>query len=256
MRTRLPALPLPALALLAGGLLAPGADAQVDTDAWDRVVRTHGRDGGVDYGALAADRADLDAFLRSLADADPESWSEPDQVAFWINAYNAVVVHFVLERYPGLDSVRAVDGFFETLRFPVAGQERSLDEIEGAARALGDPRVHFAVVCASTSCPDLRPEAYRGDRLDEQLADQTAAFLADPDKGLRYDEAAGRLYVSSIFKWYAGDFTGGSTVVSYFFRDGLLDWVTLRLPADLRARIEAGDPDLVYLDYDWSLNDR
>ena len=245
---------LSALTLVAGA--ARGGPGEVETAAWDRVVRSFVRGGGVDYGALQADRADLDVFLASLGDAEPSGWSGNERLAFWINAYNAVVVHFVLERYPGLGSVLEVDGFFEALRFPVAGTERSLDEIETAARDLGDARLHFAVVCASTSCPDLRPEAYVAERLDGQLEEQTAAFLADPEKGLRFDEAAGTVHLSSIFKWYAGDFTGGSTVVSYFFRGGVLDWAARHLGAPLASRIEEADPDVVYMDYDWSLNDR
>lgn len=227
-----------------------------DVEAWDRVLHAHVRDGGVDYAALAADRADLEAHLASLGEVEPAGLGEHERLAFWINAYNAVVVHFVLERYPGLKSVRDVDGFFERQRYRVGGRDRSLDEIETAARDLEDPRVHFALVCASASCPDLRGESYRGERLDEQLADQTSAFLGDPSKGLRLDERAGTIHLSSIFKWYAGDFTGGNTVLSFFFRGGVLDWVRGHVPATLAERIADVRPDVEYMDYDWSLNDR
>jgi hypothetical protein len=205
---------------------------------------------------LAADRGDLDAFLAGLAGVDPGALGRDDRLAFWINAYNAVVVHFVLERYPGLRSVKEVDGFFDRLVYPVGGGPRTLDAIEAAAREL-DPRVHFAVVCASTSCPDLRGEAYAGDRVDRQLAEQTAAFLADRAKGLRYDAEADTLYLSSIFKWYAGDFTGGSTVVAFVARGRVVEWVLPHL-ADRRlaATLARRDPAVEYLDYDWTLNDR
>jgi hypothetical protein len=254
MRHR-PSLLLHALALTVV-VSAPAGGTEPDLAAWDRVLGSHVRTGGVDYAALAADRGDLALFLHSLSAAEPTAWNAPRRIAFWVNAYNAVVLHFVLERYPGLESVRAVDGFFATLRYPVAGAERSLDEIEAAARAEGDPRVHFAVVCASASCPDLRAEAYRPEVLETQLEEQTALFLADSEKGLRFDEAAGELHLSSIFKWYAGDFTGGSTVVAFFLRGGLVDWVKAHVPAALAARIEERDPDVAFLDYDWSLNDR
>lgn len=232
------------------------AGAAGDLDAWDRVLHRYVIDGGVDYASLAADHADLDAFLASLRDVDPEGLGEADRLAFWIDSYNAVVLHFVLERYPDLASVRDVDGFFERQVYRVAGRDRSLDDIETAARELDDPRVHFALVCASTSCPDLRAEAYRGGSLDEQLADQTSRFLADSEKGLRLDAEEGTIHLSSIFKWYAGDFTGGSTVVSFFFREGVLDWVSAHVPEELAARIEAVEPEIDYMDYDWSLNDR
>lgn len=233
-----------------------GEGAVFDYELWAGLLAEHQHAGGLDYAGMAADRGDLDRFVASLGAAKPGSWSEADQIAFWSNAYNAVVAHFVLERYPGIGSVEEVDGFFDTLTFPVAGAERTLDEIEGEARALGDARVHFAVVCASTSCPDLRGEPFVGSRLEEQLAEQTAQFLADPTKGLRYDAEDGKLWLSSIFKWYAGDFTGGSTVVAFFARGQVVDWILPRLPADLASRIEKEDPAVRYLDYDWSLNDR
>ena len=180
--------------------------------------------------------------------------SREDRIAFWSNVYNAVTVKFVLDLYPEIESVKAVDGFFDTKTFPVAGQSLTLDEIEDRALAEGDPRVHFVVVCASTSCPDLRFEPYRGADLERQLADQTRAFLADSEKGLRFDGSD--LWLSSIFKWYAGDFTGGSTVVAFFARGKILDWILPRLPEDLADRIRDADPSVRYLDYDWSLNDR
>jgi len=120
---------------------------------------------------------------------------------------------------------------------------------------MGDPRIPFAVVCASTSCPDLLDEPYRGDDIDDQLGRQTRSFLADPSKGMRYESASGTLWLSSIFKWYAGDFTGGSTVVAYFSRGGVAGWVRGQLTETVAAEI--GDsPRVKYLDYDWSLNDR
>ncbi len=241
--------------LAAASLGARAAGAEAETDAWDRVVRAHVRQGGVRYGALQAEREDLHRFLASLAGAEAGA-SRAEQLAFWINAYNAVTVGFVLERYPDLVSVRDVDGFFERQTWQVAGQARTLDEIEDAARALEEPRVHFALVCAAASCPPLRPEAYRPERLEEQLADQTRRFLADAERGLRYAEDENRLYLSSIFKWYAGDFTGGSTAVAYLLRGGLRDWVQPWVPAELARRLAEREPAVAYLDYDWSLNDR
>ncbi|MCZ6508407.1 MAG: DUF547 domain-containing protein [Acidobacteria bacterium] len=226
------------------------------TDLWDDLLRAHVRDGGIDYAALASEKDVLDAYLESVATADVEEMDDANRLAFWINAYNAGVAGFVLERYPAIGSVRDVDGFFDGLTFVVAGSELTLDEVEGRARDSGDPRVHFAVVCASTSCPDLRGEAFVGPRLDEQLEDQTSRFLADPTKGLRFDEEAEDLYLSSIFKWYAGDFTGGSTVIAFFARSKVTQWVLPHLPPDLAARLRFVEPSVRYLDYDWSLNDR
>ena len=223
--------------------------------AWTRVLSDFARDGGVDYAALQDRPEELEAYLASLADMRAEDLDYEDALAFWSNAYNAVVLKHVLDRYPEIESVKEEDGFFDELTFPVAGAERTLDEIETAGRDLGDPRVHFAVVCASTSCPDLFEEPFRGDRIDQQLAAVTRRFLADPNKGMRYDAATGTLSLSSIFKWYAGDFTGGSRVLAYFARGGVADWVRGQLPEEVAREI--GDaPKVRYLDYDWTLNDR
>ena len=241
------------------GAAAADSAAEEDGDpalaAWSRVLADVVRDGGVDYAALQARPDDLEAFLGTLAAARPESLAPAEALAFWSNAYNAVVLRHVLDRYPEIESVKAVDGFFDKLTFPVAGAERTLDEIETRGRDLGDPRIHFAVVCASTSCPDLPDEPFRGAGMDEQLDRLTRAFLADPTKGMRYDAGSDTLYLSSIFKWYAGDFTGGSTVVAFFARGGVADWVRAQLPPEVAARIGAS-PKVRYLEYDWSLNDR
>jgi len=223
---------------------------------WGRVLEQYHSEGGLDYEGLQRGRQDLDSFLDSLKTAAPDDLGIGDQIAFWINAYNAVVVQHVLELYPELESVQDVDGFFAKLRSLVAGQELTLDEIENRARELGDPRVHFAVVCASTSCPDLRPEPYRGEDLDAQLEDSTRRFLADTSKGLRWSRSENKLELSSIFKWYAGDFTGGSTVVAFFARGKVLDWLIPHLPVSLAEELESHDPSIRYLEYDWSLNDR
>jgi hypothetical protein len=240
----------------AGARLASVDAGRPDTDAWGRVLGRHARAGGVDYQALSKDRADLDRYLQSLRDVDPSGWSREERIAFWTNAYNAVVVHHVLARYPKIRSVKEEDGFFDEVTFPVAGRPRTLDEIEAQARELGDPRVHFAVVCASTSCPDLRADPYRAEALGRQLQEDTRRFLADPAKGLRYDPKGNKLHLSSIFKWYAGDFTGGSTVAAFFARGGILDWVIGHAPPELARTLKEKRPSVEYLDYDWSLNDR
>ena len=234
-----------------GSVAASGADRA----AWGRVLGGFVRDGGVDYAALAARPEDLELYLASLAAVEADSLEPSEALAFWSNAYNAVTLRHVLDRYPEIESVKDVDGFFDRLTYPVAGAERTLDEIETLGRDLGDPRIHFSVVCASASCPDLLDEPYRGEAIDEQLERQTRRFLADPAKGMRYEPDSATLWLSSIFKWYAGDFTGGSTVMAYFARGGVAGWVLGHLPEASRKRI-GESPRVRYLEYDWSLNDR
>lgn len=245
-----------ALCVLGAGAAAGETAGSGDLAAWGSVLARAARDGGLDYAEIARDPADLERFLASLSDVAAGGRSPADELALWINAYNAVVAHFVIERYPAIRSVKDVDGFFDALTFRIAGEALTLDEIEERARALGDPRAHFAVVCASASCPDLRGEPYRGEDLDAQLEEQTRAFLARPDKGLAWRPESAELWLSSIFKWYAGDFTGGSTVVAYFVRGQVLEWILPHLPAELRRQLEGVDLSIHYMKYDWSLNDR
>ncbi len=232
------------------------ADSQYSVEPWRRVLEVHQNLGGLDYAALKDDRGDLDAYLTLLAGAHPDRWSVEEQIAFWCNSYNAVVAHHVLDRYPDVESVKKVSGFFDELEFPVAGREMTLDELETEARSHGDPRVHFAVVCASTSCPDLQPSPFEGAMLEIQLESATREFLGNSEKGMRFEPLKSTLHLSSIFKWYAGDFTGGSTAVAFFARGKVLDWVLQHLPDNLAAEVQKEDPGIRYLDYDWSLNDR
>ena len=235
-----------------------GANAQGGSVAerWSAVLERHVRDGGVDYAGVAAERPHLDAYLRQIADAEAAEWSSRDRLAFYVNAYNAVTIYWVLDGYPNIASVRDVDGFFNRREYRVAGRAMTLDEIEQEALALGDPRVHFAVVCASEGCPSLRNELYDADRLELQLADQTQAFLADSAKGLRFDEEAQKLWLSSIFKWYAQDFTGGTKLDGLIARGKLLLWLDSRLPKAVASKIRSSQPSVSFLDYDWRLNDR
>lgn len=214
-------------------------------------------DGGlVRYGLLFTENPpEWRRYLQWLEDARPETMSANARRAFWINAYNARVIAGVLERYP-IDSVRDVGmfggrfrGFFGRREHPVAGEMRTLDEIEKEilfAPPLRDPRIHFALNCAALSCPKLRSEPYDGGRLDTQLDFQTRTFLNGPD-GHRIDPSARVLYVSRIFEWYRDDFeeAGGS----------LREYLVRHLTGDAAAA--ARDPawKISFLDYDWSLND-
>ena len=212
--------------------------------------------GGVDYRGLETDRDALDAFLDSARGATPDASPRDEALAFWINVYNSAVLHLVLERIPGLESVMDVDGFFKGLTVEVAGESMTLNEIEARALAFGDPRVHFAVVCASQSCPDLRGEPYLASELDSQLDDQTRSFLADQMKGARLDSDKNVLWLSSIFKWYGGDFAGGTNAMAYLLRARVLKWVAPYLPNGLETEVSKTSPAIRYLDYDWSLNER
>ena len=255
----------------------PAAAQAVDHShaAWTALLKKHvvplrgGQASQLRYAGMATDRPALKAYLASLSRASADSfaaWTKPQQMAFLINAYNAATVELILTKYPDLTSIKDLGNLLRNPWKPawiaLLGQTLSLDDIEhGRLRAKGrydDPRIHFAVNCASIGCPMLREEAYVADRLDAQLDEQARRFLADRTRN-RWDAgngSKGKLLVSKIFDWYGDDFRQGhqgiTSLPAFVARhaDLLAD-----APAD-RARIRAGSGiDIGFLDYDWALND-
>jgi hypothetical protein len=238
---------------------APRAGFDREHAAWTSLLRGNVSDGLVDYATLKRDRRPaLDAYLRSLESAERselEAWPRADQLAFWINAYNAYTVKLVLDHHP-LRSIRSI-GFLPGAAFkrnfiPVeraAGRKLSLDDIEHRIlrERFHEPRIHFAIVCASRSCPVLRDEAYRGRDLDAQLDEAARAFLRDPARN-RYDPASRTLSLSSIFKWFRGDFEAAAGTLPAF--------VARYVDEPTAEALRRGSVKVEFLDYDWSLNER
>lgn len=218
---------------------------------FDEVLQAHvNAEGQVDYAGLKAHPEKLEAYLDMLAVTDPAALSYNEQLAFWLNAYNALVIKAVVDRYPttSVRSIKPFGGFFYRLKFQVAGKPYTLNEIEhDVIRAeFVDARVHFALVCASVGCPVLENRAFFADTLEERLETVTFNFVANPEK-VRLERGARRIYLSKIFKWYAADFTEGYAGVTDFLAD--------YLPLDDAAFLETEEVELHYLDYDWTLND-
>lgn len=224
--------------------------------AWSSILDRWVNDGRVAYAAIQRDgRPALDEYLHHLSStcaADYENWSRTERIAFWINAYNAFAVELILDHYP-IASIRKI-GWLPGAAFrkdfipmpELKGGNISLNEIEhGTLRAeFREPRIHFALVCASRSCPPLRREAYRAADLDDQLDDQARTFLRDTSKN-RFDAATNTLYLSRIFDWFRADFEA----------------VADSLPAYVARYMDeprANQPEVTveFLEYDWSLNDQ
>lgn len=215
--------------LLALLLIAP-AQAQ-DHRQFERVLQGYVQDGRVDYDGIRTNRrAELQQYVRSLGNVQPEKLSHDEQVAFWLNAYNALIVQLVVEGGKPTDS-------FDSAQFYVAGEKRTLDDIEHRAlRPLAkDPRVHFALNCGAKSCPPLRPQAFL---TTADLEKATVEFLHDP-RNVTIDPVRKRLYLSKIFDWYAEDF---GDVVKFVGR--------------YRPELLQGKWDVEYRPYDWSLNSK
>jgi len=255
---------------LAGELLKAGlvtallgsalpVDAAAD-DAYARLLKAHVRSGVVsgirlnlvDYRALKADPA-FGAALAALAEAKGGPLAiGAERLAFWVNAYNLLAIKAVLDQYPTA-SIRDGGGLLTPVWRKkvgvVGGTSYSLDDIEHGIlrKAFKEPRVHFAIVCASLSCPDLRPEPFEASRLDAQLDEQTTAFLSNPTKGLEAGPDGRTARVSLIFKWFSGDFEDAG---------GPAAFIRSRSGPDVAGRIRSlTDAGLSYLGYDWSLND-
>lgn len=222
---------------------------------FDALLKSHVKDGVVDYKGLKAREAALDAYLAVLDKTDPASLKREERLALWINAYNAFTLKLILKHTPGIGSIKDIPDRWNLEDWSVGGKRVSLDHIEHRIlRKMGDPRIHFAIVCASKSCPDLVSEAYVPERLDAQLSAATRRFLADTQKGFRSGMKKGLLggkkpvvHVSKILDWFGEDF--GKT------EGDRLSWIRPYLPDKEQAFLkEHPDPVLEDLDYDWSLN--
>lgn len=233
--------------------------------------------GLVDYQALKDNRRRLDLFaaaLGTLSPTDYSNWSEKDQIAFWINAYNALTLEAVINHYPiqasvlksaifPKNSIRQIPGVWTDLRFEVVGKEVTLDQIEHQIlrQQFNEPRIHVALVCAANGCPPLRNEPYTGKALDEQFADQTKRFLALQDK-FRIARSQGSVYLSPIFDWFGVDFVNsyGDAEKTKAGRSreekAVLNFIAAHLKASEHDYLTTASYDVVYLDYDWSLNEQ
>lgn len=205
----------------------------------------------VDYDAVARS-SDLAAYRRDLAAADPAALGRDEQLAFWINAYNASVMGLVAERMP-VRSVLDIDGAFTRVRFRVGRAELTADEIEhGIVRRFGDARAHFGLNCASVGCPPLR--AFAGSELAAALEDNGRRYLADEQRGSRAD--GDRVLLSRIMQWFSGDFAPVGSMPSALgmalgaLRPArVLPAIRGLLPEPLRPARRVG-----FLDYDWAVN--
>lgn len=223
-------------------LLGPlGIWAQPKHDTWDDLLQKHVDDQGrVHYAGFKADEALLDAYLEELSKMPAQrSWSRSQQLAYWINAYNAFTVKLILDHYP-VQSIRDIhDGNPWAVHWiKIGGTKYSLDQIEHQIirPQFKDARIHFAVNCAARSCPPLLNKAYNPVVLEQQLRNQTRKFVnhtgynqLGPDK----------VRISKIFDWYKTDF------------GDLIDYLNRYAEQDIRPQAE-----LQFNDYDWSLNSR
>ncbi|MEO7444805.1 MAG: DUF547 domain-containing protein [Ferruginibacter sp.] len=220
-------------------------------DQWTKVLGKYVNEAGlVNYKGLLKDKASLDAYLKTLSDNPPkDSWSKEEQMAFWINAYNAFTIDLILQHYP----VKSIKDIGASIKIPfvstgwdikfinIGGKKYDLNNIEHGIlrKKFDDPRIHFALVCASMSCPKLRNEAYTAAKINQQLEAAGKDFLNDKSKN---DITSSRARISNYFSWYKRDFTDKSS---------LPDFINKYSNTKMN-----GNTKISYLDYNWSLNEQ
>lgn len=236
----------------------PGNTAQLDHGAWAAFLKEYLVPGGprkvnlVDYAAVTSqDKRKLDSYVQRLEDTDVSALSRPEQFAYWVNLYNAVTVQLILDHYP-VDSIRDIklgglfsSGPWKEKLLEIEGESVSLDDVEHRIlRPIWqDPRIHYAVNCASIGCPNLQPVPFTSDNAEELLNKGAKAYI-NSDRGV--DDRNGRLFLSSIYDWFQQDF-GGS-------EEGVITHLLEHADADTAAALRDRTGRIRY-EYDWSLND-
>ena len=250
------------------GLLFAGFASQSGAEKFDYAPlnRTLGRvvnaQGHVDYAAVKTD-ANLQAFADQLAQISPDTHPEffpsrADSLAFWINAYNACVLAGVSKAYPvsSVTEIAPAFGFFKIYRFVVGGRRFTLDQIEHEIirKQFADPRIHAAINCAAVSCPRLLNKAFTPNELDDQLNSVMQDMIRSPIH-VQINRETGVVSLSAIFDWFSSDFT--SYVQAREAGETVLDYISLFLSKDDTQYLQ-NHPNLkiVFLDYDWSLNNQ
>lgn len=218
-----------------------GTGETFDHSALDGLLSRHVHGYSVDYDGIAAEQETLDSYIRAVGEAPFDALGRDEKLALLINAYNAFTIRLILDHQP-VSSIKDIPAAerWDAERWTIGGASTSLTalEHEEIRAKFTEPRTHFAINCASVGCPPLRPEAYVGARLEEQLADQTRIMHND-ERWVRID--GDTVYLTPLYLWFKSDFEQvAGTSVAFAARS--------------RPELETGDYNVEWLDYDWSLN--
>jgi len=214
-------------------------DPVIDHGDWDDLLQKHvDASGMVDYKGFKNDREKLDKYLKMLSSQEPtDDWSTDELLAYYINLYNAYTVDLILKNYP-VKSIKDIDSPWTNEFVKVGDTEISLGGIENSVlRKMNEPRIHFAINCASISCPKLMNWAYTADKIDKQLEKATKEFI-NSDKN---EISANSAKLSSVFDWYKKDFKENGTIIDYVNQYS-------------NTKISSGT-SITYKDYNWDLNE-
>lgn len=217
-------------------------------DTWNTILRTYVVDEGFRYEALLGNdehKAQLATLVQHVGANDVSSYSRDQQLAFYINAYNILTINSVLELWP-VESVMQEEGFFDARTHRVAGADMTLNALENDVirdqERFGEPRIHFAVNCASVGCPPLQREAFTGPNLETLLASASQAFVR---ASTRLETGRNRIQATKLFEWFAADFGGA---------DGVREFIASQLEGEDADFVRRPRTRIQHFDYDWALN--
>ena len=231
--------------LFSSSFIAYSTAHSPDHDQFTSFLKKHvSKNGFVNYKTLTADSSSLNSYIQLLSKNTPGAgWTEKEKLAYWINVYNAYTLRIVSRHYP-LTSITTIKktgakDVWAIKFIKIGGQLYSLNEIENEVirKRFNEPRIHFAVNCASYSCPNLLNEAYTEVKLESQLESQTRKFINDPSKN---KIGADQISISKLFDWYKADFTKNGTVIDFINKYSI-------------TKTKSGSA-IRYMDYSWKLN--
>ena len=239
----------PAAAETVAAVLAVGGPAD-----YDALLHKYVHGEFIDYAGWHANPADMarfDAFLRWQGDADVKAMTRDEQIAFYVNAYNACCVKMVLDRYP-VHAPVDIDGFFDKIKFRIGGEDLTVSNIEyDRLIPLKDMRAHFAIVCADRGCPPLANTAYIGAAIDSELDAAAKRFVADK-RNLVVDPAKNEVQISKLFEWYGKDFAGDPVRPAAKPELYLMNWAE----GDAKSVLAAGNYSVKIIEWSWTLNEK
>ncbi|HMC00579.1 MAG TPA: DUF547 domain-containing protein [Flavobacteriaceae bacterium] len=221
-------------------LMCVSINAQhVDHSKWTSFLQQYvSEDGKVNYKAISENTSDLNVYLNEFIKIHPkDTWTENEILAYWINAYNTFTIKLIVDNYP-VKSINAIEQPWDKKFIPFNGKLMTLNEIEHEIlRKMNEPRIHFAINCASVSCPKLLNEAFIPEKLDEQLDRAATAFINSKKNQI----TPGNIKISKIFKWFSEDFETDGSVI---------DFINQYAKTKVNKNEKIG-----YLDYNWNLNE-
>lgn len=252
-----------------------GSKSLFDYSHYKAVLDNYVNEAGmVDYAGLKENPDDLNAYLDGIASLEKQAfdgWPQDEKLAFWINAYNGITLKVIVDHYPieasflgslrfPKNSIRQIDGAWDEITHQVMGQAMTLDQIEHQTIRVNfdEPRIHFAVNCASMGCPKLKNEVYVGGRLEQQLDEQVNWFVSTPHQ---FKIEGSTVYLSKILYWYGEDFVSSGSSSGRFSHlsdaeRGIMNFLYPYLSEQQQKQIEGKKVNIAYLDYDWSLNEQ